>query len=310
MRRGIPLAPANTTHSPLRMNLKINTATVLGAGAMGAGIAQVTAQAGISTRLFDIQEEYALAGLAKIEGMLDRGVSRGKVSLEQRAAVLAKLQPCWDLELALEAADLVIEAVPERLDLKLEIFAQVSGLVKTETIIATNTSSISITKLAQAVQNPARFLGLHFFNPPPFMPLLEVVYGQETSQETLDSALALSVRLGKEAIVVRDSPGFASSRLGVAIGLEAIRMLEEGVASAADIDKAMELGYRFPMGPLKLTDLIGIDVRLDIATYLDANLPGDRFQIPELMRTMVAEGKFGKKTGQGFYTWVDGEAVS
>jgi len=292
------------------MNHEIKTAAVLGAGAMGAGIAQVAAQAGIHTRLFDIKEEYALAGFEKIAAMLVRGVSRGKVSVEQRAAVLAQLQPCWDLEIALEGVDLVIEAVPERLDLKLDLFAQVSALVKAETLIATNTSSISISKLAQAVQNPARFLGLHFFNPPPLMPLLEVVHGVETSQKTLAAALALSARLGKEAIVVRDSPGSASSRLGVAIGLEAIRMLEEGVASAADIDKAMELGYRFPMGPLKLTDLIGIDVRLDIATYLDANLPGDRFQIPELMRTMVAEGKHGKKTGQGFYTWVDGQAVS
>ena len=291
------------------MNPEIKTAAVLGAGAMGAGIAQVAAQAGIHTRLFDIKEEFAMAGMAKITAMLDKGVARGKVSDEKRAQGLANLTPCWNMETALEGVDLVIEAVPERLDLKLDIFAQVSAKVSEQCIIATNTSSISITKLAKAVTNPSRFLGLHFFNPPPLMPLLEVVHGEETSEESLAAALELSKRMGKEPIVVRDSPGFASSRLGVAIGLEAIRMLEEGVASAADIDKAMELGYRFPMGPLKLTDLIGIDVRLDIATYLDANLDGDRFKVPELMRKMVAEGHHGKKTGRGFYTWVDGQAV-
>ncbi|MDP7062261.1 MAG: 3-hydroxyacyl-CoA dehydrogenase family protein [Planctomycetota bacterium] len=292
------------------MTPEINTAAILGAGAMGAGIAQVAAQAGIQTSLFDISEEFAMAGLAKITAMLDKGVARGKVSEEERANVLTKLTPSWDVEAATNGVDLVIEAVPERLDLKLEIFQKVSDLVRSDTLIATNTSSISITKLAKAVANPSRFLGLHFFNPPPLMPLLEVVHGEETSQHSLDAALSLSKRMGKEPIVVRDSPGFASSRLGVAIGLEAIRMLEEGVASAADIDKAMELGYRFPMGPLKLTDLIGIDVRLDIASYLDANLEGDRFKVPELMRAMVAEGKHGKKTGQGFYTWVDGQAIS
>lgn len=291
------------------MTPEINTAAVLGAGAMGAGIAQVAAQAGIKTRLFDISEEFAMGGLAKIKAMLDKGVARGKVTEEKRAGVLANLTPCWDLATAMNGVDLVIEAVPERLDLKLNIFKQVSELVRADTLIATNTSSISITKLAVAVDNPSRFLGLHFFNPPPLMPLLEVVHGEETSKQTLDAALELSKRMGKEPIVVRDSPGFASSRLGVVIGLEAIRMLEEGVASAADIDKAMELGYRFPMGPLKLTDLIGIDVRLDIASYLDANLEGDRFKVPDLMRKMVAEGKHGKKTGQGFYTWVDGQAT-
>jgi 3-hydroxybutyryl-CoA dehydrogenase len=291
------------------MTPEIKTAAVLGAGAMGAGIAQVAAQAGIKTHLFDISEEFAMGGLAKITAMLDKGVARGKVSEEKRASVLANLTPCWDMATAMDGADLVIEAVPERLDLKLSIFKQVSDLVRADTLIATNTSSISITKLAASVDNPSRFLGLHFFNPPPLMPLLEVVHGEATSQKSLDAALELSKRMGKEPIVVRDSPGFASSRLGVAIGLEAIRMVEEGVASAADIDKAMELGYRFPMGPLKLTDLIGIDVRLDIASYLDANLEGDRFTVPDLMRKMVAEGKHGKKTGQGFYTWVDGQAT-
>lgn len=285
----------------------IQTAAVLGAGAMGAGIAQVAAQAGIRTRLYDIEESFARAGMAKIEAMLEKGVQKGKVTAERKAEVLALLEPVWDLECAVSGVDLVIEAAPEKLGLKQDIFKRVAAVVSADAMIATNTSSLSVTELATVVPNPERFLGLHFFNPPPLMKLLEVVRGEKTSQQTLDRALELSERMGKSPIVVKDAPGFASSRLGVTLGLEAIRMVEEGVASAADIDTAMELGYRHPMGPLKLTDMIGLDVRLHISEYLAETLDDVRFKAPDLMRQMVADGHLGRKSGRGFYNWSSGK---
>jgi len=285
----------------------IQTAAVLGAGAMGAGIAQVTAQAGIQTRLFDINEAFARGGMEKIEAMLAKGVSKGKMTEERKAEVLALLEPVWNLEDAVRGADLVIEAAPEKLSLKQDIFKRVSAVVSADAMIATNTSSLSVSELASVVENPSRFIGLHFFNPPPLMKLLEVVRGDQTSQATVNRALELSERMGKSPIVVKDAPGFASSRLGVTLGLEAIRMVEEGVASAADIDTAMELGYRHPMGPLKLTDMIGLDVRLHISEYLAETLDSVRFKAPDLMRQMVADGHLGRKSGRGFYDWSDGQ---
>lgn len=287
----------------------IQSAAVLGAGAMGAGIAQVAAQAGIQTRLYDIEESFARAGMAKIEAMLEKGVQKGKVTVARKAEVLALLEPVWDLECAVSGVDLVIEAAPEKLDLKQDIFKRVAAIVSADTMIATNTSSLSVTEIATVVPNPERFLGLHFFNPPPLMKLLEVVHGEKTSQQTLDRALELSERMGKSPIVVKDAPGFASSRLGVTLGLEAIRMVEEGVASAADIDTAMELGYRHPMGPLKLTDMIGLDVRLHISEYLAETLDDVRFKAPALMRQMVADGHLGRKSGRGFYDWSSGQPL-
>lgn len=288
----------------------IQTAAVLGAGAMGAGIAQVAAQAGIRTRLYDIEESFARGGMAKIEAMLEKGVQKEKMTAERKLEVLELLEPVWDLECAVEGVDLVIEAAPEKLDLKQDIFKRVAAVVSAETLIATNTSSLSVTKLAKVVPNPDRFLGLHFFNPPPLMKLLEVVHGAETSAGTLQRALELSERMGKSPIVVKDAPGFASSRLGVTLGLEAIRMVEEGVASAADIDTAMELGYRHPMGPLKLTDMIGLDVRLHISEYLAETLDDVRFKAPNLMRQMVSDGHLGRKSGRGFYDWSSGQPES
>ena len=196
----------------------------------------------------------------------------------------------------------MIEAIPEVLKLKQSVLRDVESSAPSDALLGTNTSSLSISKIAESLERPDRFLGLHFFNPVPLMALLEIVVGPQTSEKTLDVARQLGARLLKEGIVVKDSPGFASSRLGVALGLEAIRMLESGVASAADIDKAMELGYRHPMGPLRLTDLVGLDVRLGIAEYLAQEL-GPRFEPPQLMRDMVQQGKLGKKSGQGFYTW-------
>jgi 3-hydroxybutyryl-CoA dehydrogenase len=183
------------------------------------------------------------------------------------------------------------------------VFGEAEPLVGADTVLATNTSGLSITKIAQPMQRPDRVVGLHFFNPPHLLKLLEVVQGAKTSPATIERSLAFAKRLGKEPILVKDSPGFASSRLGIVLGLEAIRMLEQGVASAADIDRAMELGYNHPMGPLKLTDLVGLDVRLAIADHLHGELKQDQYRAPDLLRRLVAQGKLGKKSGEGFYKY-------
>lgn len=282
----------------------ISTVAVLGAGTMGHGIAQVAAAAGCQVRLFDVRPELVEAGLAKIRANLDAGVAKGKVSETQREATLAGLRGETDLAAASRGADLVVEAVPEKLELKQALFQQVAEAAGEAAILASNTSSLSLTAIASAVPRPERVIGTHFFNPVHLMKLLEIVVAQATAPAVLAAVQAWGARLGKDCIVVRDSPGFATSRLGLVIGLEAIRMVEEGVASAEDIDKAMCLGYGFPMGPLKLTDLVGLDVRLSIAEYLSTHLQqGAHFQPPALLRAMVAAGKLGKKSGEGFYKW-------
>jgi 3-hydroxybutyryl-CoA dehydrogenase len=282
--------------------LDIQQITVIGSGTMGRGIAQVCAAAGFDTILHDIDEARLAEAKQTVEGNLRKGVEKQKISSADADATLARIQTTTDLEAAARGASVIIEAVNEDLDLKKNIFAQVDVFCSDETIIATNTSSFAIRTLASNVERRDRFIGLHFFNPVHLMKLLEIVVGERTSPETVGEAVKLARRLGKEPIVVRDSPGFATSRLGVAIGLEAIRMLEEGVASAEDIDRAMELGYNHPMGPLRLTDLVGLDVRLSIADYLATTL-GPRFEAPALLRQMVEEGKLGKKSGEGFYQW-------
>jgi len=281
----------------------IEVISVLGAGTMGHGIAQVAAMAGYQVFLYDIKEEFVTRGFNSIKNNLDKGVEKGKVTAEARDQALAKLTITTDLALAAKPSNLVIEAVPESLDLKRSIFSQLDELSSPETILATNTSSLSIKEIAVATKRPQLVLGMHFFNPVHIMKLLEVVHTEETSKETIDTVLEISRRLGKEPILVKDSPGFASSRLGITLGLEAMRMLEQGVATAADIDKAMELGYNHPMGPLKLTDLVGLDIRLSIADYLYSTLGSEVFRAPEILRQKVAEGKLGKKSGEGFYKW-------
>lgn len=281
---------------------RLARAAVLGAGTMGHGIAQACAQAGLEVTLYDLAPEPLQRGLRGIETFLAKGVERGKISADEAAAVRARVRGSTQLAEACRDADVVIEAAPENLDLKRHLFGEVERAAGGEALLASNTSSLSIGAIAAGLARPERFLGMHFFNPVPLMALLEVVAGPRTAPATVELATALGRRLGKEPIVVRDAPGFASSRLGVAIGLEAMRMVEEGVASAADIDKAMELGYRHPMGPLKLTDLVGLDVRLGIAEYLEREL-GSRFAPPRLLRDMVAAGKLGKKSGEGFYRW-------
>lgn len=269
---------------------------------MGRGIAYLSAMAGYDTVMFDAEVSALDAARSAIESMLRKGVEKGKVTEAAARDALGGLQLIPELEPAVSDADLIIEAVPESLGLKAELFAQADLFCGAETILASNTSSISITRLASNVERRDRFVGMHFFNPPHLMKLIEIVAGERTSKETLEQVREVAEKMGKTPILVRDSPGFATSRLGIAIGLEAMRMLEEGVASAEDIDRAMELGYNHPMGPLRLTDLVGLDVRLDIAEHLSSTL-GPRFEPPQLLRDMVAQGKLGQKSGSGFYRW-------
>jgi len=272
---------------------------------MGRGIAHVAALAGYETRLHDVDAGALANALESIRGNLDRGVELGKVTTEDRDAAVDRLHTTVDLAVAAQGADIVIEAVPERLALKREVLSDVARSVAPGTVLASNTSSLSISEIAAEVEGSERVVGMHFFNPVHIMALVEVVRGDRTTDRVVEQAVEFAERLGKEPIVVRDSPGFASSRLGVALGLEAIRMVEDGVASPRDIDRAMELGYRHPMGPLRLTDLVGLDVRLEIARYLHRELGGDRFRPPDLLERMVEEGRHGRKTGRGFYEWTD-----
>jgi len=280
----------------------IRQIAVIGSGTMGRGIAYLAAVAGYDTVIHDADPAALDAAKMSVESTLRKAVEKTKINETDAALALARLQVAPELEAATRGAELIIEAVPEDLDLKQNIFAQADLVCGEETILASNTSSISISKLAGSVERRDRFVGMHFFNPPHVMKLIEIVRGERTSDETVAQVREVAQKMGKEPIVVRDSPGFATSRLGVAIGLEAIRMLEEGVASAEDIDRAMELGYNHPMGPLRLTDLVGLDVRLGIAEYLAQTL-GPRFEPPQLLRDLVAAGKLGKKTGEGFYRW-------
>ncbi len=281
---------------------EIRTAAVLGSGTMGHGIAQVLAMSGIETRVYDMAEAPLAGALQRIRANLDQGVEKGKVTPEVRDEAWKRLSTTARLAQAIEGVEVVIEAVPENLELKRDLFGELGRALGPDVLLATNTSSLSLAKIAEAARHPERVAGMHFFNPVHVMKLVEVVEGPKSSSEAIELALDLARRIGKEPIRVKDSPGFASSRLGVAIGLEAIRMLESGVAAAEDIDKAMTLGYGFPMGPLRLTDLVGLDVRLSIAEYLAREL-GKRFEPPQLLREKVARGELGKKTGRGFYLW-------
>jgi 3-hydroxybutyryl-CoA dehydrogenase len=284
--------------------LPIDVVAVIGSGTMGHGIAHVAAAAGFTTRLYDLSREQVDTALAKVRANLDKGVDRKKVTPEQRDAALAALSGTTDFDEAVAGAQIVIEAVPEKLELKHEVLGRAAKVAGDDAILGTNTSSLSIASIAEPIAHPERVIGLHFFNPVHIMKLLEIVVAPGTSAHVLGTARAFGSRLGKETITVKDFPGFATSRLGLVIGLEAIRMVEQGVASAEDIDKAMTLGYGFPMGPLRLTDLVGLDVRLHIAEYLSNQLPdAAHFRPPQLLRDMVAQGKLGKKSGEGFYTW-------
>ena len=273
---------------------------------MGHGIAQVAAAAGYRVLLRDVDLDSLARGVLAIERNLAKGIQLGKLTEADRDSTLQHIRGTTQLA-EVANADLIIEAAPERLDLKQEILREVEQHSKKPFIFASNTSSLSITEIAKASERPAQVVGMHFFNPVHVMRLVEIVVGKATSDDTVEIVRGISRRLRKEPIVVRDVPGFASSRLGVALGLEAMRMLEQGVATAKDIDTAMELGYNHPMGPLKLTDHVGLDIRLNIAEYLYHELGSETFRPPEVLRRLVKEGKLGKKTGEGFYNWSQGE---
>jgi 3-hydroxybutyryl-CoA dehydrogenase len=283
------------------------TVAVLGSGTMGQGIAQVTASTGHPTKLYDASPERAQGALAGIAAQLEKLVAKGKIKSDVSAATILAIELVSTVAEAATKADIVIEAIPEDMALKVALLTEVVHHAPHHAMIASNTSSLSLTELGARIGAKERTLGLHFFNPPPVMELVEIVRGLETSAAVVDKAVLFAAALGKTPIVVRDTAGFASSRLGVILGAEAIRMLETSVASAPDIDRAMELGYRHPMGPLKLTDLVGLDVRLAILEHLHREV-GEQFRPPSLLRMMVRAGKLGKKTGEGFYVWKDGVA--
>ncbi|MEV8503546.1 3-hydroxyacyl-CoA dehydrogenase family protein [Actinoplanes sp. NPDC051475] len=271
---------------------------VIGGGRMGAGIAQVFAAAGAVVTVVERDPGAAAAARERVATGLQRAAERGKLA-EDAVVVLERVELSGELP---GDAGLVVEAVPEDAALKVQVLAAAESAVGEGTVLATNTSSLSIAGIAEGLRHPERFVGMHFFNPVPASSLVEIVVGPQTADAVRDAAASWAAELGKTAVVVRDSPGFATSRLGVLLGLEAIRMLEEGVADAASIDRAMELGYRHPMGPLRSTDLVGLDVRLAIAEHLHREL-GERFAPPRLLREKVARGELGRKAGQGFYSW-------
>lgn len=286
-------APVTSRHLPARVG-------VVGGGTMGSGIVHVLLAAGIDTVLVETDESALERGLGLVRASLEGAVRRGKLAGGVDDA-LARLTASTRQE-ELAGCAVVIEAVPEVAELKTRLLTAVEQRIDDTAVLATNTSSLSLEELAEPLRRPERFVGMHFFNPVPAQPLLEIVRTPRTDEPTLAAAHALGEALGKDAIEINDSPGFATSRLGVLIGLEAVRMVEEGVATPEDIDKGMVLGYRYPVGPLRLGDIVGHDVRLGIAEYLHREL-GERFEPPQLLRRMVAEGRLGKKSGQGFYTW-------
>ena len=287
--------------------MQVHTVAVVGAGTMGSGIAQICAQKGWQTRLCDAFPESLEKGMENIERFWDKGIEKGKTTKQEKKEWRKNLEFCIDLTEAVDGADLVIEAVPEILELKKEIFIQLEEIAPKNAILATNTSSISISSIANVTSCPERIIGMHFFNPVPIMKLLEIVKHEKCSEKTISFAELVGEKLGKETILVKDIPGFATSRLGVVLGNEAIRMLAEGVASASDIDTAMKLGYRHPMGPLELSDLVGLDVRRDILNGLAESFEDDSYRPHPLLNRLVAAGDLGRKTGRGIYEWGTGE---
>ena len=280
---------------------------VLGAGTMGRDIAHVCAVAGHEVTLRDVDESVLGEARDHVASNLDGSVEREKLTEAERDAALDRLTTATDPD-ALAGAELAVEAVPEDIDLKHAVLSEADPVLADDALVGTNTSSLSVTSVMDCLDDPGRGIGLHFFNPAYIMGLVEVVLGERTSEATRETAESFVADIGKTAVTVTDTPGFASSRLGVALGCEAMRMVESGVAAPADIDAAMELGYRHPMGPLELTDVVGLDVRLDILEYLREEL-GERFKPPQVLKRKVRAGKLGKKSGEGFYVWEDGEPV-
>ncbi len=283
----------------------VRKVAVIGAGTMGSGIAQVCAQTGWETKLYDAFSDSLNRGFSTINEFWMKGISRGKYSKDEVKSWSKNLHRSEDLESALEGVDFVIEAVPEKIDLKRDIFTLIERYAPEDAILATNTSGLRISEIASATKCPERVVGMHFFNPVPLMELLEIIEHNLVSRETLEKAKEIGEAMGKTTIIVGDIPGFATSRLGVVLGNEAIRMLAEGVASASDIDTAMRLGYKHPMGPLELSDLVGLDVRRDILRNLAESF-GDSSYLPHpLLDSLVESGDLGRKTGRGIYVWTN-----
>jgi len=284
------------------MSHEISPVAVLGGGTMGAGIAQVAALAGYETHLFDLHNSALEKAEGRIRRALEKGIQKGKVTSEAAEAALSKLTFSDSLAASVAQAGLVIEAVPEDMALKTDIFAEVATHAPRDAIFASNTSGLSITEMAGAGDRPERFAGMHFFNPVHIMKLVEVVRGLETSEATLQRVEAVAIRMGKETVLVNESPGFVTSRINALIGNEAFRMLETGVASARDIDKALKLGLNHPMGPFEMVDLVGLDVRLSVLRHLHATL-GDTYRPSNLLVQHVKAGRLGRKVGRGVYTY-------
>lgn len=282
--------------------MQIKSIAVLGAGTMGRGIAHVAALAGFDTELYDVDEKALTRAEESIHRNLDQGVELGKLDADRAEAAKDRLALDTDLAAAVEDADLVIEAAPEAMALKVELFEQVARFAPADALFASNTSSLSVTEIAAASGRPERFAGMHFFNPVHLMKLVEIVRGLETTEETVEVLTVVGEKMGKQCVVVRDLPGFATSRINALIGNEAFRMLEQGVATAADIDKAVKLGLNHPMGPFEMADLVGLDVRLAILEHLHATL-GETFRPANLLRQHVQAGRLGRKTGKGVYEY-------
>ena len=280
----------------------VERVTVIGAGLMGRGIAHAAASGGFETRLHDASGEALARALAQIGRDLDEGVARGKLTAEAAAGARERLQPHPELEAALHGADLVIEAVPEEMDLKVRLFARLDELCGAAVPLCTNTSALSITEIAAATAHPRRVVGMHFFNPVPKMKLVEVVRALETAPEVVELASEVARRMGKQVVTVRESPGFVTSRVNAMIGNEAFFMLQEGVASAPDIDTALKLGLNHPMGPFELVDLVGLDTRLSVLQFLHQRL-GEKYRPCPLLVQYVSAGRLGRKAGRGVYTY-------
>ena len=282
--------------------MKITTIAVLGAGTMGHGIAHAAISGGYRTRLYDVSDAAVAKGCASVESILRKGVELGKITASDAESTLQRLCATSSLAEALQDADLVIEATPEKIDLKLALFAQIEHLAPGTAVIASNTSALSITEMAGSLQSPPRVAGMHFFNPVHRMKLVEIVQALESSPETLAAIEEVARAMGKETVLVRESPGFITTRVNASIGNEAFYMLMEGVASARDIDKALKLGLNHPMGPFELVDLVGLDTRLSILEYLHRSL-GEKYRPCPLLAQYVKAGRLGRKVGRGVYEY-------
>jgi 3-hydroxybutyryl-CoA dehydrogenase len=276
--------------------------TVLGAGTMGHGIAHASLTAGYETNLFDVSSDVLQKAQQAIDGVIQRGVELGKVAPAEADAMTGRLQTTTDLAEALTDADFVIEAAPEQIDVKLRLFADIDRLAPAHAIVTSNTSALSITEMAATLRNPARVAGMHFFNPVHKMKLVEIVEALASAAETIDAVRQVAARMGKETVLVKESPGFITTRINASLGNEAFYMLMEGVASARDIDKALKLGLNHPMGPFELVDLVGLDTRLSILEYLHRTL-GEKYRPCPLLVQYVREGRLGRKVGKGVYDY-------